>query len=183
MTTGRSLHDVLSFLERMRSEKKMPSLQVSRFKTALTKISADEHAAVFTNVSTLDMKALFARFRARNTDYTGSTLQAYENTFARAITEFGRYMESPNEYTFQSRTRSKKNAVKQPKNKRATTNAQHSTTEKTPSVLSSNQSVMEKVTFPIPLRPDVVVMLQNIPFDLTTKESDRICQVIKALAR
>lgn len=37
--------------------------------------------------------------------------------------------------------------------------------------------------FPVPIREDVVVYLQNVPLDLTPQEADRIARVVKALAQ
>ena len=36
--------------------------------------------------------------------------------------------------------------------------------------------------FPVPLREDLVVYLQNVPLDMTTKEANKIAAVVKALA-
>ena len=36
--------------------------------------------------------------------------------------------------------------------------------------------------FPVPIREDLVVYLQNVPLDLTPQEADRIARVVKALA-
>ena len=37
--------------------------------------------------------------------------------------------------------------------------------------------------FPVPIREDLVVYLQNVPLDLTPQEADRIAGVIRALAQ
>ena len=36
--------------------------------------------------------------------------------------------------------------------------------------------------FPIPLREDLVVYVQNVPLDMTLKEAEKICAVVRALA-
>ena len=36
--------------------------------------------------------------------------------------------------------------------------------------------------FPVPLREDLVVYVQNVPLDMTTKEAEKICAVVRALA-
>ena len=36
--------------------------------------------------------------------------------------------------------------------------------------------------FPIPLRDDLVVYVQNVPLDMTTREAEKICAVVRALA-
>lgn len=36
--------------------------------------------------------------------------------------------------------------------------------------------------FPVPIRDDLVVYIQNVPLDLTEREAERIARVIKALA-
>lgn len=40
----------------------------------------------------------------------------------------------------------------------------------------------QTLTFPVPIRPGLIVHLQGIPFDLTTVEAEKIAQVVKALA-
>lgn len=36
--------------------------------------------------------------------------------------------------------------------------------------------------FPVPIREDLVVYIQNVPLDLTAREAERIARVVKALA-
>ena len=36
--------------------------------------------------------------------------------------------------------------------------------------------------FPVPLRPDLVVYIQNVPLDMTPKEAEKIAAVVRALA-
>jgi hypothetical protein len=36
--------------------------------------------------------------------------------------------------------------------------------------------------FPIPIRPDVVVRIHGLPFDLSTAEAEKIANVVKAMA-
>ena len=111
MQTDLSVNAIKDFLDRMRQEKKMASLQVSRFKTSLNKIIDGEDDDTCKDMSSVDTGALFARFRARNTSYNDTTIQTYENTFTRLVTEFLRYTNGPDAYTFQTRAR-KKNTVK-----------------------------------------------------------------------
>lgn len=42
---------------------------------------------------------------------------------------------------------------------------------------------VEDRIFPIPLRPDVTVRIQDIPHDLTPKEAEKIVSVIQALTK
>ena len=36
--------------------------------------------------------------------------------------------------------------------------------------------------FPVPIRDDLVVYIQNVPLDMTVKEADKIAAVVRALA-
>jgi hypothetical protein len=36
--------------------------------------------------------------------------------------------------------------------------------------------------FPVPIRPDLVVYIQNVPLDMTRKEAEKIAAVVRALA-
>jgi len=36
--------------------------------------------------------------------------------------------------------------------------------------------------FPVPIRPELVVYIQNVPLDMTPREAEKICAVVRALA-
>jgi hypothetical protein len=44
-----------------------------------------------------------------------------------------------------------------------------------------SQAVCDRI-LPIPLRDDRTVMIQDIPYDLTEREAEKIANVVKALA-
>jgi len=47
---------------------------------------------------------------------------------------------------------------------------------------SGGERKAEGLTFPVPIRPGLIVQLQGVPFDLTPAEAEKIAQVVKALA-
>jgi len=49
-------------------------------------------------------------------------------------------------------------------------------------IIEVMQQPAQTCVFPVPLRPNLIVELSNLPHDLTVKEATKICGVIKALS-
>jgi hypothetical protein len=127
------------------------------------------------DLRTIDVDELHARFANKaGTDYHPDSLQVYKSRFKTARDDFIKYVDNPAAFrpSVAQRdpgTRSGGQTRRQPA---APASAQ--TAPRCPST--------GNIVFPVPLRPDLIVELHNIPSDLTEPEAERIAAVIKALS-
>jgi hypothetical protein len=138
----------------------------------------DESAA--SDVSKLDLDAIMARFHhLHGSRYTPETLNVYKSRTKSAIDDFLRYQRDP--LNFKPGIQPSQRKADQPKPKPSPSKnnivrsetAQGSAIEPPPAAVN---------ILPIPIRPDLTVKIQGLPFDLTISEATKIANVIKAMA-
>jgi hypothetical protein len=143
---------------------------------ALLGVLSDDEAK---DVRSLDLDEVAQRFmNLRGTDFKPASIQVYRSRVQSAINDFVRYRQDPigfkpsgGQVKRASTTRSEK--IQNPDAPQAANNASFAT---------STNSIPE-ITFPVPIRPGIVVRLIGIPDDLSRKEAERISNVILALAQ
>jgi hypothetical protein len=161
-------------------------------KTAVNKILekiTDEQKADVRTVN-LDIEADHFANR-QGAGYIPSSLQTYKSRAKTALADFEAYVDSPMNFRpsggVNGKAQGKQGAAlparkvrqnKQPERTLATGSAQgeESLKDERPAIDS------RALTFPVPIRPGLIVQLQGIPFDLTIAEADKIAMVVKALA-
>ena len=104
-------------------------------------------------------------------------LQVYKSRFKTGRDDFLRWVDNPS--TFKPSTAQRENGARVQSEPRRR--------QPSPSVVAVAASeaprTNQRIVFPIPLRPDLVIELHNIPSDLTDAEAERISAIVKALAK
>lgn len=178
----RSRPALLAFLDYLSSKGLMAKATVSARKAASSQILAileDDEAADITNI---DLDQVVHRFQnLHGKKYTPQSLTTYKSRVKAAIDDFSSYLANPLAFrpSVQSRDRSK------PKNGK--TNSGSTATEKmSPSVdppaRPAQPAMASSNILPIPLRPDLTVFIQGLPFDITAQEARKIANVVLAMA-
>ncbi|MEE9433333.1 MAG: hypothetical protein V3V15_03745 [Sphingorhabdus sp.] len=176
-----SLTSLLGFLDYLATKGLMAKNTAAGRKAACSKVLGILDPEEQTDITVIDIDQTMSRFvNLEGKEYTPSSLAVYKSRVKSAINEFKTYLSNPVSYkpstsTKKSKTEnSKKPTAGQPKKRSA----------KTPNVQSRNEvSVAPSANvFPIPIRSDVVVRINNLPFDLTSAEADKIASVVKAMA-
>lgn len=162
-------------------------------KTAVNKILekiTDEQKA---DVRTVNLDREADHFANRQgAGYIPSSLQTYKSRAKTALADFEAYVDSPMHFKPSGGTNGK--AQSKPGSAQAVRKVKQNKSPQQREVGSGDaqreQSVGDErpapdsktLTFPVPIRPGLIVQLHGIPFDLTTAEAEKIAQVVKALA-
>lgn len=127
------------------------------------------------DLRTIDVEDLHQRFANKaGTGYTPDSLQVYKSRFKTAREDFLRWVENPT--TFKPSTAQRENGARQPTEPRRRQSA--------PSAGNvGTMQLSQGVVFPVPLRPDLIIQIHNVPSDLTEAEAERIAAIVKALAK
>ncbi len=151
-----------------------PSTSVSRKKAAeqlLTQLNTVEKQ----DLRQLDVDELCSRFhKLQGSTIREESLEVYKNRLKATLEDFISWVDDPVSFipgrTQRSRA-TQKNARKLPTTE----------TERAREELTLNLPDNPTGIFPIPIRRDRVVYLQNVPLDLSRKEAQKIVAVVQAL--
>lgn len=132
------------------------------------------------DVSTLDLDELMHRFsNLQGSKFTPESLQTYKSRVKASIEDFLRYLDNP--LTFRANTPTGTRKARD-KSAPAKATAKSSTAPvQAPQPPASRHTAADSI-LPIPVRADLIVYVQGLPFDLTTAEANKIANVIKAMA-
>jgi hypothetical protein len=183
MDGKKSRRAALEFLEYVAQKGLMAEATARARKAAVSKVLGilDENEA--RDVTLIDLDAVMSRFRhLQGKGYTPQSLAAYKSRVKAALEDFASYVENPLAFKPNVQARQRK-----PISGRALS----STTKNISDGLASEaprQSTsavagpMASSILPIPIRADLTVYVQGLPFDLTEAEARKIASVIQAMA-
>lgn len=178
----RSREEFFKFLDYIRAKGLMSPATVEARKASANKVLSilDEHEAQ--DVTALDLDAVVERFgHLRGKNYTPDSLRSYKSRTKSAIDDFARYLENPLAFKPGVQRREKKisNGGTQKLHHLEAKNLSTSPPDLgRPAIVPAASSTI----LPIPLRADLTVHVQGLPFDLTPAEAKKIAAVIQAMA-
>lgn len=178
MSGERSLVKLMEFLDWLEAKGMMPTPTVAARKASVGKVLGILSEEEAQDVLALDVDSVMNRFNnLQGKNYTPDSLLTYRSRVRSTLEEFSDYIRNPLGYKpgVPSRERRPKVAAAaraaSPSSQAAS--AAHSTIDVPLGTLN---------IFPIQLRPDLVVRIQGLPFDLTEAEARRISNVVMAMA-
>jgi hypothetical protein len=178
MTNPRSRSELLKFLDYVGAKGLLSPATAESRKASVNKvlgILSDDEAA---DVGKIDLDEVVRRFaNLHGQGYTADSLRTYKSRTKSSIDDFVRYVDNPMAFKVggAKRTPRSKAAKEQANASPASTTApQSQVVVTTPSAGSG--------IIPIPLRADLTVHVQGLPFDLTSREAKKIANVILAMA-
>lgn len=150
-----------------------PSVARSR-KLAAEQLLVELRSHERTDMRLVDVEELCSRFhKLQDSTIRPESLEVYRSRLGDALLDFITWTGDPGAFRpRESEARSIRDSLKKD------TPAQAQAREE----LSLNGPRQPHDIFPVPLREDVVVYLQNIPLDMTPKEAEKIAAVVRALA-
>ena len=170
MAEKRTRQDFLTFLDWMSEKGLMAKNTVAARKAAANKvlgILSDDEAR---DVTLLDLNDIMRRFtNLEGKGYTPGSLTTYLSRLRSALDDFKLYLDNPLNFRpgVQPRERRKQEARKE-----------------TPAVPTGNGGVVSPPTpnvLSIPIRPDTVIVIHGLPYDLNEAEAGKIANVIRAM--
>lgn len=133
-----------------------------------------------TSINLDDVMNRFANLQGK--DYNPASLRTYKSRVRSALDDFASYVENPLAFKPNLQTRERK-----PNTSKAVSSAAGSTSDSSIPDASRSTSTaiagpMASSILPIPIRADLTIHIQGLPFDLTQAEAKKIASVIQAMA-
>jgi hypothetical protein len=180
MSNDRSREGLIKFLDYMANKGLAPQNTVNARKTAAEKILgilSDEEAA---DVFTIDVSHLMTRFSNKmGQDYTPGSLATYQSRLKSALDDFDSYLKNP--LGFRPSGQQRERAQKKPQG--AASNSDTIVPPAPPQTYSSSRVAgpLDNL-LPVPIRADLTIYVQGLPFDLKKAEANKIAAVIIAMS-
>jgi hypothetical protein len=177
MADGRTREDLLRFLDYLGNKGLLAKATAASRKAAANKVLGILDSSEAQDVTTIDVDAVIHRFgNLYRQKYTPQSLQTYKSRVHSALDDFRSHLENPLAFKPSLQTRSKPRIA-----------SDKTETEEKKAVLTGagpthrGQSPGVNI-LPIPLRPNLVVQIAGLPFDLTTNEARKIANIVLAHA-
>ncbi len=183
MNNSRSRSELLDFLDYLARKGLMNKATVSARKAAANKVLSVLDDSEAEDVSILDIDDIMGRFNNLNGGkYTPDSLAAYKSRLKTAIDDFLSYLRNPMAFKpgMSSNGRKTTDRQKQKLNKSNQKNGSDLSTNFP--VDRSHIPIATPMILPIPLRTDLTIFIQGLPYDLSSAEANKIANVIKAMA-
>jgi hypothetical protein len=135
------------------------------------------------DVTGLDLDDIMSRFgHLQGKDYTPESLRTYKSRVKSALDDFASYVENPLAFktNVQGRERRANPGRDVPNGSKGA--PQKSVTDSPRPSTAAVAGPMANSILPIPIRADLIVHVQGLPFDLTPAEAKKIASVIQAMA-
>lgn len=184
MSNQKSKAALLEFLEYLARKGLMNKTTVSSRKAAVNNVLGildDDEAA---DLSKIDLDDVMRRFSNLNgLNYTSDSLTTYKSRVRSALDDFLSYLENPMAFRPSvgggSRKGQEKPRVVIVDTRKRSTVAPGPAVEKTSEL---TPPAVATLILPIPIRADLTVYIQGLPYDLTQAEASKIANVIRAMA-
>lgn len=179
MANERSRQSLMEFLDYLAEKGLMAKATVAARKAAAGKVLGILSADEANDVTKLDLSEVMSRFHnLEGKGYTPGSLTTYLSRLKSAVDDFRTYLENPLGFrpSVQAREKRKPDGKKDASTKM-------SSGEPQPNVERyAAKSPLSNSILPIPIRPDITIYVQGLPYDLTDAEASKIANVIRAMA-
>ncbi|MER8507034.1 hypothetical protein [Mesorhizobium sp. M0199] len=174
----RSREALLEFLDYLARKGLLNKTTANARKAAAGKVLAlldDTEAADLANV---DLDHLMHRFsNIAGGDYTPGSLNTYKSRIKSSVEDFLNYQDNPMTFKVGGAAGTRKVSERQKVGQGSA--ERPAARSAAPAVVAPPTSVS---VLPIPIRQDLIVQIQGLPFDLTTAEANKIANVVRAMA-
>jgi hypothetical protein len=173
----------LEFLEYVAQKGLMTQATARARKAAVSKVLGILDESEARDVTSIDLDAVMSRFgHLQGKGYAPPSLAAYKSRVKAALDDFASYVENPLAFKSSVRARERK-----PLSARASSSATKNISKGLASdaprqSTSAAAGPMASSILPIPIRADLTVYVQGLPFDLTEAEAKKIASVIQAMS-
>jgi hypothetical protein len=179
MDANRSREALGEFLDYLAEKGMMAKATVNARKAAASQILGVLDRAEANDVTTIDVEDLVTRFgHLHGKKYTPQSLVTYKSRLRSALKDFESYLSNP--LAFRPSVQSRDRATAKPaKNGSESVRAE----ARSDAPRSTSTPMASANIVPIPIRADLTVYVQGLPFDLTEAEARKIAAVITAMAQ
>jgi hypothetical protein len=177
----RSREALTEFLDYMADKGLMEKNTVLSRRAAATKILGILDEAEAADITNLDVEDVVSRFqRLHGRDYTPGSLSSYKSRLRSALDDFQSYASNPLAFRpgVQNRARIRPKSRKDERPE-GSSKAERRAEPAWPNPLPAAAGHI----LPIPIRPDLTIQIQGLPFDLTEAEARKIAAVVTAMVQ
>ena len=181
MDTARSREALAEFLDYLAAKGLMARATVLARKAAASQILAILEPTEASDVVSLDVDDVVARFgRLHGRKYTPQSLATYKSRLRSALEDFRSYLSNPLAFrpSIQAREKSKSAPSRDVSPDQPRPKPDLKTDAPRPIPMPAAASNI----LPIPIRADLTIFVQGLPFDLSEGEARKIAGVITAMA-
>lgn len=178
MNGKRSREAVLEFQDYQASKGLLARGTAMARKAALGKVLGVLPPEEAEDVTGLDLDDVMIRFsNLQGKDYTPGSMNTYKSRVKAALEDFESYLSNPLGFKPSVNRRDRASRPeKAPKRNEASPTPEPQPIKPAPPTFDTSSIL------PIPLRPDLTVRIQGLPFDMTEQEARKIANVVLALA-
>lgn len=177
----RSREGLIEFLDWTGTKGLMPLASVQARRATAGKVLSVLNDNEAQDVSHLDVDEVMSRFEnLHGKNYSPGSLKTYHSRIKSTLEDFRAYLESPMNFKTSSSKRGSRNTG--PKEAKKPTVANEPTETQSSQPFKSSPAPASAGVIPIPIRADLTVHVQGIPFDMSIAEARKIANVILALA-
>jgi hypothetical protein len=180
MANGFSKGELLEFLDYLANKGLAGPSMIAGRKTAanaLLGVLSDDEVS---DVRELDLDEVAQRLlNLRGTEFKPESVRVYKSRVGSAIEDFVRYRRDPIAF---KPVGAKKVSARVDKSARSEPPVSGATSPPLSPASHLDPTKVSEITFPVPIRPGVVVRLIGVPNDLSRKEAEKIGAVALALA-
>lgn len=184
MNGKRDVAAILEFQDYQSEKGLLAKGTASARKAALGKVLGILDGEEARDVTVIDLDDVMLRFsNLEGRSYTPGSLTTYKSRVASALEDFSRYLENPLGFRPAINKRaSKTNKPAEKKPAAPNIEKNHELPATTTQPKSSGSHFESATILPIPLRQNLVVRIQGLPFDMTSAEAKKIANVVLAMA-
>jgi hypothetical protein len=179
MDGDRSREALAKFLDYLAEKDLMAGNTVQSRKAAASVILGILDKDEATDVTKIDVEDIVSRFaRLHGSRYTPASLTAYKSRLRSALSDFESYLSNP--LVFRPGLQRRERPRSRPVPEVSEPGLPQTRPE---SVRSSFAPPISGNVLPIPIRADLTIYIQGLPFDLTESEARKIAAVVTAMAQ
>jgi len=178
MANERSRDKLLEFLDYLAEKGLMAKATIAARKAAAGRvlgILSEEEANDVTKLNLDDVMARFLNLEGKS--FTPASLTTYLSRLKSAVDDFSTYLENPLGFRPSVQSRDRRKPERKAESPAPTNIEQQPSVERHPVKAPLSSSIL-----PIPIRPDVTIFVQGLPYNLTEAEASKIANVIRAMA-
>jgi hypothetical protein len=182
MDSKRSREAALDFLEYLAQKGLMAPATARARKASLNAVLGILDDKEAQDVTVINLDEVMKRFgHLQGKDYTPKSLTTYKSRVRSALDDFASYVENPLAFKPTVQTRERKSSGTN--NSSAASNDSGVPPAESPrNQIPAVPGRMASNIFPIPIRADLTIYIQGLPYDLTPTEAKKIASVIQAMA-
>ena len=181
METDRSRDSLFDFLDYLANKGLMAKTTIAARKASASKVLGVLSEDEATDVINIDLDDVMNRFQnLKGKNYKPGSLNTYQSRTKSALDDFATYLQNPMGFRPSAHTRDRKSKSGTKDSSKKQENDQKNNSAESPtyrSPIPPSASIL-----PIPIRPDVTVHIQGLPYDLSENEANKIANVIRAMA-